>query len=914
MPIPTAPAGPHGDLSRPPLRGRAAELAQLDGVLRDVRSGRSRVLVVRGEAGVGKTALLDRLVDDASRCRVVRAAGVEAESEVAYAVLQQVCAPLLGHLDALPAPQREALSTAFGLGAGAPPATLVIGLAVLGLLAEAAQEHPLVCVVDDVQWLDRMSEVVLTFVARRLEAESVALVFGARSPDDGGMLADLPELRVAGLAAPEARALLDAVVPGPLDDAVRDRIVAETGGNPLALLELPRDLSPAELAFGLGAPDGSVASLVEDGFAARIAALPEDTRRLLLVAALDPVGDVGVLWRAGDRLGLAPDAIAPARAAGLVDVGARVRFRHPLVRSAAWRSADPPALREAHGVLADVTDRAQEPDRHAWHRAHAAVGPDEAVAAELERSADRATARGGRVAAAVFLERAAALTPEPKTRGARVLAAAEARLQAGSLREVADLLAAAELAPLDPVLRATLERLRAQAAFAADPGRASGPALLAAAQRLESLDVAAARETYLAALGAAMHAGRVAGDEGAAVARAALAVPPGDDATGLLLTGLATWFLDGQAAAVGPLRRGLDAVTTDETPGLLWLAGPLSQEVGDDATWWRLTEQAVDGARSSGEVAALPTALTFRSLALTWAGRAAEASALNAEAEALAQATGRPLHPAGPLTLTAYQGDEEAAARVQEAVVADASARGQGRLVGLAHHSRALLLNGLGRYPAALEAALAGAAFDDLAFVSWTLVELGEAAARTGALDAAREARDRLAARASATGTDWLGGLAASVAALVAPDDEAEPLYRDALGRLAAPTLTLHRARAQLQYGEWLRRRGRRVDAREQLRAAHEAFTASDARAFADRAARELAATGETVRKRTTGADEDLTAQEAQIARLAVAGRTNPEIGAVLFLSPRTVEWHLRKVFAKLGVSSRRELAGALAR
>jgi len=883
-------------------------------VLRDVRSGRSRTLVVRGEAGVGKTALLDHLVAASSRCRVVRAAGVEAESEVAYAVLQQVCAPLLGHLDALPEPQREALSTAFGLGTGAPPEPLVIGLGVLGLLAEAAQEHPLVCVVDDVQWLDRMSEVVLTFVARRLDAESVALVFGSRSPDDGGTLGDLPELRVEGLPAAEARALLDAVLPGPLEDTVRERIVAETGGNPLALLELPRDLSPAELAFGFGANDGtSLAGRVEDGFAARIAALPPETRRLLLAAALDPVGDVTVLWRAGERLGATPEAATPAQAAGLVDVGARVRFRHPLVRSAAWRSAEPAELRAVHRALADVTDPDREPDRRAWHLAHAAAGPDETVAAELERCADRALARGGRVAAAAFLERAAELTADPKTRGARVLAAAEARFRAGSLREVTDLLAAAELAPLDPVQRATLERLRARTAFEADPGRASGPALLAAAEQLESLDVAAARATYLAALGAAMHAGRSA-DQGAAVARAALALPQGEDATGLLLTGLATWFLEGQAAAVEPLRRALDAITADEAPGLLWLAGPLSQEIGDDATWWRLTDQAASRAHARGEMASLPTALTFRSLALTWAGRAAEASALNAEAEALAHATGRPLHPAGPLALSAYQGEERGAVALQDAVVADATARGQGRLVGLAYYCRALLLNGLGRYPAALEAAREAARYDDLAFITWTLVELAEAAARTGDEATAHEARDRITARAAAAGTDWLGGLAAEVVALTSADEDAEPHYEDAVARLAAPTLTLHRARAQLQYGEWLRRRGRRVDAREQLRAAHEAFTASGVQAFADRAARELAATGETVRKRSAATEDELTAQEAQIARLAVAGRTNPEIGAVLFLSPRTVEWHLRKVFTKLGVSSRRELAGALAR
>ena len=898
----------------PELRGRRAELRELDQVLRDVRDGRSRVLVLRGEAGVGKTALLDHLTERAAPARVLRAGGVEPESEIAYSGLQQLCAPLLPQLEALPAPQRDALSTAFGLGVGEPPSALLVGLGVLSLLAEAASTQPLVCVVDDAQWLDRMSQVVLTFVARRLDAESVALVLGARAADDDA-LADLPALRLAGLPPADARALLDSVLTGPVDDQVRERIVAETRGNPLALLELPHELTATELAFGFGAPGSpELANRVEAGFAARIERLPADSRQLVLAAALEPTGDVPLLWRTYERLGITHDAAAAAESAGLLEVGARVRFRHPLARSAAWRSADPAEQREAHRAIADATDVDLDPDRRAWHRAYSLAGPDEDVAAELDRSAARALARGGRSAAAAFLERAAELTPDPVCRATRVLAAASARLASGALDAVPDLLAAAELCPLDTVQQATLERLRAQATFAVDPGRASAPPLLAAAQRLEKLDPGAARETYLWALTAAMQAGRFEHGLVRQVAEAARSVPPADDPIGLLVAGLTARYLDGYAAAVAPFRRAVEAIRDDEDLRLLGVAGPVCQEICHDEAWWRLTERAVQYARRTADLSLLPTALTFRAVALVWAGRFADAASLADEAEALAQTTGVAPHPSGILMLAAYRGDEAAGLDRIDAVVSDAEARGQGRLIGLALYCRALLLNGLGRYQSALDAARKGAAYEDLSVFSWTLVELVEAAARSGDEATARDARDRLAARTSAAGTDWSLGIQAGVDAIVSPAGEAEDRFREAIERLGSTRLTLHRARIQLQYGEWLRRENRRTDAREQLRAAHEAYAASGAEAFAARAARELAATGETVRKRSTGSPDQLTAQEAQIARLAVAGRTNPEIGAVLFLSPRTVEWHLRKVFTKLGITSRRELASALRR
>jgi hypothetical protein len=680
------------------LRGRRLELHELEAVLRDARSGRSRVLVVRGEAGMGKTALLDHVIASAAPARVVHTAGAEAETEIAYAALQQLCAPLLDHLEALPQPQRAALSTAFGLGPGEPPTALVVGLAVLGLFAEAASDRALVCVVDDAQWLDRMSEVVLTFVARRLEAESVALVFGARDTDGPDTLADLPALRLEGLGAADARALLDTALTVPIDDQVRERIVAETRGNPLALLELPRDRTAEELAFGFGTYGGTgVSNAVEEGFVRRIDALPDATRLLLVTAALEPVGDTTLLWRALERLGLGPEAAEPAEAAELVEIGHRIRFRHPLVRSAAWRSADPATLREVHRVLADVTDPAQEPDRRAWHRAHATVGPDEKVATELERSADRALARGGRAAAAAFLERAAELTPDPKTRATRLLAAARARFAAGALGDVPGLLAAAELGPLEPIQRAEVERLRATVTFALSHSRESGPALLEAARRLEDLDPAAARETYLNALGAAIEAGRLGGDDLARAARAARSVTPGDEPAGLMLTGLSTWVLDGHAAAVAPLRRALAAIRTDDDLRLVWLAAMVVHEVWDDVAWDDLTRRAVRAARASGAMSLLPDALVFRAGPEVAAGRFTEASDLLDEAATLLYATGQPSNPAARLTLAAHRGDAREATELIDLTIRTAEPGAQGRLLGLALYARGQLFGGLGR-------------------------------------------------------------------------------------------------------------------------------------------------------------------------------------------------------------------------
>ncbi|MDH6144459.1 DNA-binding CsgD family transcriptional regulator [Kitasatospora sp. GP30] len=896
------------------LLGRTRELEALDRLLREVRDGRSQVLVLRGEAGVGKSALLDHLAGQAAQLQTVRAAGVEAESDFAYSALQRLCVPLLSHLDRLPAVQQDALRVAFGLSAGNPPEMLLVGIAVLGLFAEAAAQSPLVCLVDDAQWLDLMSHRILAFVGRRLDAESVALVFAERitgAREEEGF-SGLPDLPLHGLADADARALLDGVLPGPVDARVRDRIVAETGGNPLALLELPRGMSPAELAFGFGGPGaGPLASRIEDGFRRRVDALPADTRALLLVAAVEPVGDGPLLWRALRLLGIGLEAAAPAEAADLITLGAPVRFRHPLVRSAVWRGADAAALRAVHHALAEATDAGRDPDRRAWHQAHAAVGPDEQVAAALERSADRALARGGRAAAASFLERAAALTPDPKERARRALAAAGAHLAAGATARVPDLLAAAELGPLDRLQQADASRLRAKASAMTSQGLGVVQPLLDAAGRLGDLDPAAARETHLAAFGAAIWAGRH--DEGGLrrVAEAARDLPPGDETAGVFLRALVAWTMDGSAAAFPLLSRALRSLTDDEDPAVLWPAANAAAELGDLQAWLDITDRAVSFARTTGTLSILSTALPHRAASLGYAGRFSEARDLLAEAEAAAieEAAGVATRTVTTALISAYRGRERPALELIEAMERDGEQRGLGRLTAMAACARAVLHNGLGNYQLAMEAALRGAEHQDLVVHHWTCSELVEAATRAGDPAVAARARERLADWGRA-GTPWALGALVVADALSGAPEQAEDRYREAVDHFGRGGLGVFEARARLLFGEWLRRQNRRAQARTELRAAHEAAAAMGMEAFAERARRELVATGETVRKRSLGAPV-LTPQEAQIARLAATGHPNAEIGAQLFLSPRTVEWHLRKVFAKLGISSRREIAGA---
>ncbi|WP_099248297.1 LuxR family transcriptional regulator [Mycobacterium sp. shizuoka-1] len=915
------------------LRGRASECRVLDTVIATVRSGDSQVLVLRGEPGVGKTALLGHLVAQASAFRVLHVAGVQSDMELAFAGLQQLCAPLMDHAEDLPAPQRDALEVAFGRGVGEAPDRFLVGLAVLSLMAAAAQRKPLLCVVDDAQWLDQVSVQTLGFVARRLLAEPIALVFAAR--DDGAeVLAGLPELTVGGLSDSDARALLDSVLLGGIDPPVRDRIVAETRGNPLALLEVPRNFSSTELAGGFWlAGSASSPGAIETGYVRRIQGLPDATRRLLLVAAAEPVGDAALFLRAAAVLGIPVDALAPAEAAAVIEFGPRMRFRHPLLRSAAYRAAELTERREIHRALAEATDPQADPDRRAWHAANAAAGPDDAVAAELESSAARAQGRGGMAAAAAFLERAAILTADPDRRGARALAAAQAKRDAAAPAAARELLDLAERGPLSKLARAQVARVRAQMDFVrsrsgeagAPPVRDTAWALLDTARELEGLDDHASRESYLEAIAALMYAGRLgepdaltraAHDALTALAREAELSRPVD----FLLKGIAKRITQGVSAGSDPLRIGLDHMCTlaaaDDRNVLRWMvpAFPILQESAAHELWdqtvvQQLATAAVRAARNAGALAMLPRALVYQAGFHLTLGEFRTATTLVEEANAITAATDNSAavkyH---ALMLTAWRGDATEAARVIEATQADGISRGEGRVLGLTGYAAAVLYNGLGRYDEALAAARTVCEYEDLGFYSWCLYELVEAATRSGERDTAAAAAEQLAERAGAAGTDWGLGALASAQAMLADDEHADALFTQALERLGRSTITVHHARAHLVYGEWLRRALRRTDARHHLTRAHEMFDRMGARAFAERARRELAATGEKVRVQQPSSGSELTAQEAQIARLAGEGLTNQEIGAQLFISTHTVEWHLRKVFAKLGITSRRQL------
>jgi DNA-binding CsgD family transcriptional regulator len=903
----------------PKLLDREAERAALDGLLADLRSGRGRALVVRGEAGVGKSALLEYAAGAAADMRVARAAGVESEMELAFAGVHQLCAPLLGRLEDLQGPQRDALGIAFGLRAGAAPDRFLVGLAVLTLLSEAAGDRPLLCVVDDAQWLDRASAQVLAFAARRLLAEPVGLIFAAREP--GEQFEGLANLQVRGLPDQDARTLLHSTVRFRLDEQVRDRIVAETAGNPLALLELPRGLSPAQLAGGLGLV-GALSARIEQGFQQRLEALPSDTRSLLLVAAAEPTGDPVLIWQAAGQLGIPATATAAAQADGLLQAGTRVRFRHPLVRSAVYSAASLEERRAAHRALAEVTDRDRDPDRRAWSLAAATPGPDEEVAAELERSAGRAQARGGMAAAAAFLQRAVELTAESTRRSERALAAAQASLQVGAFDAAAELLAIVAAGPLNEFQQACVDLVRAQLAFVSNRGSDAPRLLLAAARRLERVDIGLARATYLDTINAAMFAGHLAGPGAGVVevSRAARSAPPPQGlprASDLLLDGLAINFTEGYLAGLPVLQQALDAfghqMSAEEELRWLWLACIAALHLWDDGKWDALSRRHVELARQIGALGELPLALSSRVYMLLFAGELDAAVSLTDEVRAATEATGSNLAPYGALGLAALRGLETEASALIRATEPEVALRGEGIGVTLTNWASAVLYNASGRYDQARAAAEQGSEYpDELGLAAWSMVELIEAAARTGPPGRAADTLRLLSEITSAAGTDWALGTQARLRALLADRDSAERLYLEAIERLDRTRVRLELARAHLVYGEWLRREARRAEARVQLRTAHDMFDAIGMQAFADRARRELRATGETARKRAAPARGGLTPQEAQIARLARSGLSNPQIAARLFLSPNTVQYHLGKVFTKLDITSRRQLVRAL--
>jgi DNA-binding CsgD family transcriptional regulator len=880
----------------------------------------SRALVIQGEAGIGKTALLRYLVDSAEEIEVLYATGMESEMELAYASLHQLCGSKVDLLTRLPGPQRAALETVFGLGHGGTTDRFVVGLGVLTLLSEVAEEGPLLCVIDDAQWLDQESAAVLSFVARRVLAEPIGLVLAAREP--GPQFAQLHEMPVRGLRDPDARALLALGAGSSLDARVRDRIVAESRGNPLALLELPRGETGSFFADGGEfLSTTSISDRLEQTFAGRLEELSDEARRLLLLAAAEPLGDPLLLLRASARAGI--EVVGTySETDGLLVFGERVTFRHPLVRSAVYRAAAPDERRAAHLAIAEATDHEADPDRRAWHLACAASGPDEQIAAELERSAGRAQDRGGLAAAAAFLRRAVVLTREPDRRTDRAIAAAQASLHSGGLDAALRLLASAETGPLDHAQRARIDLVRAQLAFAGNRGREAPPLLLNAARQLASVDPLLSRETYLEALYASLFAGRLAvpGGDVRDVARAAALAPPSPDRsrpTDLLLDGYVTAITEGYTVGAPILKRAVSAfsaVDDDDGELLRWgfLVTHAAHALWDEAPYRALPSRHIELARQAGALAVLPISMTLRVGALLHEGEMAAAAAMLDDLEAVVDATGIPRPPFGFVALGCARGRETEVRTLVQATLDGVVDRGEGLGMTLTDWLTATLYNSLGRYPEALVAASsAREQRHELQSPLW-LHEFIEAAVRSGERDLALEAVAAFTEMTGVAGSHWALGMQSRCRALVSAGAEAEELYCEAIRHLAQTRARVEHARTRLLYGEWLRREGRRIDARTELRGAHETFAARGWEAFANRARTELLATGERVRRRTVDTRDDLTAQERQIAVLARDGLSNPEIGARMFLSPRTVEWHLRKVFAKLDINSRRELAGAL--
>ena len=888
-------------------------------MLGHAREGRSAVLVVCGEPGIGKTALLRYAARQASGLRVAEAGGVQAEMDLPFSGVQRLCAPFLDALDKLPQPQQNALQVAWGISSGSVPNRFLVAVGVLNLLTGAAVRRPLLCLIDDAQWLDATSLEALGFVARRLAADAVAMIFALREPVTTRALDGLPWLSLEGLDEPDARALLSRAVPGRLDNRIRDRIIGETGGNPLALLELSQGMSRSERAGGFGPlPAGRLTDEVEERYLRRAAGLPEPTQRLILLAAAEPLGDAALLWRAADRLSIEPSALRPATEAGLLEIDDHIRFHHPLVRSAIYRAASPAERHRAHAALADASDPDLAADRRAWHRGLAAAEPDESVAADLERCAERAQTRSGAAAAAALLERATALTPDPTRQAARALAAAEANFQAGEFEATQRLLAMAQSGALDGFHRARAALLRGHAAVVSHYGNEAATLLLDAAIQLQPFDLSLARRAYLTAWNAAITAHHLGGadvlTEICRAVRALPALPPEPHPLDLVVDGFALLTTEGHAAAMPTLRRAAKEVLQLPVEDVLrwgWQVGGVRSAIWDDAAI-AVYERQAQLVRDAGALAELPIHLQALALERAWRGDLRGAQGLMAEAESISTATGNQVPPFAALRILALRGREAEAGPLIDAVVREGTSRGQGIAVMVAYWAAAVLNNGLGRYERAAAAAGEVVRNGVLPWLSmWARCELVEAAVRVGDLQLAADALAGLAATTQPAGSCLALGIEARSRALLAGDG-AEGLYREAIKQLDRSDYRTELARAHLVFGEWLHRQGRLREARERLRAATEMFAEIGMEAFGERARAELVATGAKPRTRPTGPRGDLTPQEEQIARLAGDGLTNVQIGAQVFLSPRTVEWHLNKVFQKLGIDSREALDAAL--
>jgi DNA-binding CsgD family transcriptional regulator/tetratricopeptide (TPR) repeat protein len=902
------------------LLGRQTEQQLLAALLTAVRAGRSGVVVISGEAGIGKTALLTDLLAQASDLRAIQISGAESEMELAYAGVHQLCAPLLSRVGQLPKPQENAIQIALGLSEGDAPNGLLVGLAVLTLLGIGSAERPIICIVDDVQWVDRASLQTLAFVARRILAEPVLMIFAGREVDRAAHLDGLPQMILTGLDDRDANSLLAAALPGRLEAHMRENIIAEAGGNPLALLELPRALTPVELAGGYGLANAKpVPTRIEQTFANRFRELPSQTQTLLLIAAAEPTGEPAWLWATAESLGIGVDAEAPAETAGLITTDGRLRFRHPLVRSAVYRSASAAERRRTHKALAEAITGPTAADHRSWHRAHAAGAPDEEVADELVHSAERARARGGVAAAAAFLSFAVELTPDTRRRAKRALDASQAKLDAGDPETACRLLTIADDAVRDPLLSARVDLQRAKLAFAASRGSDGPPLLLAAAKRLTELDPLLARETYLEALMSSIIVGRLSADEknsALAVARAAQHAPSASSrprAVDQLLDGLVVRLIEGYVAAAPLLKAAIDHFVLEEEAGTAdprWhdVTNRVLLDLFDPDAYDSLTARQLDKLRAAGALSLLPVALTTQAGMRVTRGEFSEAAALLEEAEVITTAIGAPTQRYIEPNLAANRGQEHLTRKLVTASIDGARQRGEGFAISVALYSAAIMHNGLCQYAEALAACRSALEYDDFGMSSYLLVEMVEAAARCGEMATAASALERLVERTDASGTDSARGLATRSKALLADGEAVETQYLTAIAHLERSPMIVYLARTKLVYGEWLRRKGRRVDARGRLRSAFEMFSGMGAEGFAERTRRELEATGETVRKRSKASVVELTTQERYIVRLARAGYTNSEIGGQLFISPRTVEWHLSKVFTKLDVTSRKDL------
>ncbi|WP_405584877.1 AAA family ATPase [Streptomyces sp. NBC_01190] len=937
-----APAGTR--TRRVPLTGRHEELRVLTDVVAGVRDGMSSALVLGGEAGIGKTRLLDHLAEASKDLRVVRAAGAESEARLGFAALHRLLRPFLGGLDALPAPQRAALASAFGLLAAPRADRYLVGMAALTLLSDATAAHPLLCLVDDVQWLDRESRDALAFVGRRLGAEAVGLVVAGRDRlPASAAFEGFATLPVRGLTDADAHELLGRNVPGRLDPAVAARIVAETGGNPLALIETADALSPAHLAGTAPLLEPlPVGARLENHFGKLVRDLPAETRAFLVLLSAAPPDDAPLLWRAAGELGVPAKAADAAISAGVLTRGRLAGFRHPLIRSAVYGGADPAERRRVHAALAAVSDPVRSPERRAWHRGEATIGLDDEVAGELDRASELARARGGYAEQAAFLARAAELSGTD--RAVRLVEAARAHLVLGDPATARAMLERAEplLVSGDPVRRARAAHTRATTDIYFERIGGVLSRLLAAAGTVSATDPALTRSMLMEGLLATL-CGDHATEPRAEFAAAVLALPtprptteptPGRDmgrdigpamgparptSVDLLLRGFALRVSSGYPAAVPVLRAALAAMGRDREviehgvrPATLALYA--AEEVWDDAGGDEAARLVEAHERRIGALGALRSTLVVRS---TWelrAGRFAAATACLDEAEDLAAVVGQPSPGlAFRVEMLAWSGQEERARAAADVLLRDLATRhGHGGLGDWARNCLAVLDLALGRYAEAAAHARVAFAHDSAGAVPRVLPDLVEASVRCGDHRTAKEALRRLEERAPLAGTPWALGLLARCRALMADDDQAEAFFAESATLLGRTRVRTDLARTRLLYGEWLRRRRRRADARVELRTAHEMFAGMGAAAFADRARVELLATGERARKRTVRTEHDLTPQERRIAGLAVSGSTNAEIAARLFITRSTVEYHLNKVFRKLDITSRRQLRSVL--